>query len=70
MKKLIYYIAFLLLLFFINLLPTSAKEILTCERSKDDLKVREELKNNNNQSAILETPCVDASRRNFIFRSI
>ena len=70
MKKLIYYIAFLLLLFFINLLPTSAKEILTCERSKDDLKVREELKNNNNQGAILETPCVDASSKIYDFADL
>lgn len=70
MKNIIYYLAFLLLLFIINILPTSALEINTCKRSIDDLKVKEELKNDSNIDDILETPCVDASSKIYDFADL
>ena len=59
MKKLIYYVSFLLLLFIISILPTSAKELKTCVRTKENLHVREKFIFDNNLNDILSTPCID-----------
>ena len=59
MKKIIYYLCFLILLFIISILPISAKEIKTCTRSTNNLMVKEELITESNINDILTTPCVD-----------
>ena len=59
MKKLIYFLSLILLLFLINMIPTSAKEIKTCVRTETNLHVRDDVKNKNNLNDILTTPCVD-----------
>ena len=59
MKKIVYYISFLLLLFLISIIPTSAKEFKTCARTTTNLRVREYFVRDDNLNAILETPCVD-----------
>ena len=66
MRKVIYYLCFLLLLFLISIIPTSAKEINTCTRSNDNLHVRDNLVKNN-ISDILSTPCVDESLKVYDF---
>ncbi len=69
-KKLIYYLAFLLLLLIIKSLPVSALEINTCTRTNTDLKVRDSFIKENNRSAILKTPCVDASLKIYDFADL
>ena len=59
MKKWIYYFCLIILLILISIIPTSAKEIRTCTRTVDNLKVRDEFILKNNLNDIMETPCVD-----------
>ena len=66
MKKIIYYLSFILLLFLISIIPASAKEIQMCERSENDLHVRDSMIKNNT-SNILATPCVDAKLKVYDF---
>ena len=58
MKKFIYCICIIVLLFLISIIPTSAKEIKTCIRTNKDLKVPSDVKKDD-INAILNTPCVD-----------
>lgn len=57
MKKFIYSVAIIVLLILISIIPTSAKEIETCKRDVDDLKVPDDV-STNNINDILNTPCV------------
>lgn len=59
MKKWIYYLCLIILLFLISIIPTSAKEFKTCTRNSTNLHVNESLVNNHNIDDILFTPCVD-----------
>ena len=59
MKKIIYYLTFLILLLIINSLPVSAKEIKTCTRTETNLHVRDKFNLGTNKDDILNTPCVD-----------
>ena len=63
MKKIIYYLIYLLLLFLINAIPISAKEIETCTRDENNFK-------NAPHDVILETPCVDANLKVYDFASL
>ena len=58
MKKILYYLCYIILLFLISMIPVSAKEIKMCTRSTSNLHVREEFIKNN-ISDIMSTPCVD-----------
>ena len=61
MKKWIYYLCFIILLFLISIIPTSAKEFKTCTRDSTNLHVRDSLVNNHNTPDIMSTPCVDSN---------
>ena len=58
MKKIVYYLCFILLLFLISIIPASAKELKMCTRSTTNLHVRE-IFVKNNLSDIMSTPCID-----------
>lgn len=58
MKKIIYFLCIIVLLFLISIIPTSAKEIKTCIRTSENLRVPEGVKTND-LDEILKTPCVD-----------
>lgn len=70
MKKIIYYFAYLLLLFFISILPTSAKEYDFCIRTEDNLFVESNLIYSNNKDNILKTPCVDTTIKVYDFADL
>ena len=70
MKKIIYYLCFLIILFLISIIPTSAKEIKTCVRTDTDLRVRESLITGKNYSDIMSTPCVDESEKVYDFANL
>ena len=53
MKKIIYYLTFLILLLIINSLPVSAKEIKTCTRTETNLHVRDKFNLGTNKDDIL-----------------
>lgn len=59
MKKIIYYICYLILLFAISIIPVSARNLKTCVRTETNLHVQDGLYNKNNLNDILSTPCVD-----------
>ena len=59
MKKWIYFLCFILLIFLISIIPVSAKEFKTCTRTTNNLHVRDSLITKYNLSDILATPCVD-----------
>lgn len=58
MRKWIYYLCFILLLFLISTIPVSAKEFKTCTRTTNNLHVNDALINNDNIPDIMSTPCV------------
>ena len=70
MKKIIYYLCFIFLLFLISIIPTSAKENKTCIRTKDNLRVREKFIQNNNLNDILNTPCIDEVEKVYDFADL
>ena len=70
MKKLIYFLSLILLLFLINMIPTSAKEIKTCVRTEANLHVRDDVKNKNNLNDILTTHCVDEVDKVYDFANL
>ena len=61
MKKYIYYIIFILILFLIWKMPVSAREFRTCIRTENNLHVKDFLINNHNLEDIMSTPCVSDS---------
>lgn len=67
MKKIFIYIIYIILLFLISIMPTSAKEIKSCTRTPNDMHVRKELINENNKDAIFNTPCVDEVEKVYDF---
>ena len=70
MKKIIYYLCFLVILFLISIIPTSAKEIKTCVRTDTDLRVRESMITGKNYSDIMSTPCVEGSEKVYDFANL
>lgn len=70
MRKFIYYLSFVLLLYIISILPVSAQSIKMCTRSEKNLHVRENFINDNNIDAIMATPCVDASGKIYDFANL
>ncbi|MBR3661092.1 MAG: TPM domain-containing protein [Bacilli bacterium] len=58
MKKYIYYLIFILILFLIWKLPASAKEFKTCIRTETNLHVKDYFIKGNNLNDIMTTPCV------------
>ena len=70
MKKIIYYVVYLLLLFLISILPTSAKEFDVCTRTEENLFVDSNLINENNIDDILKTPCVDETVKVYDFADL
>lgn len=70
MKKILMYIIYILCLFLISIMPTSAKEIKMCVRSENDLHVRDSLINNNNLQDIYATPCVDDTQKVYDFADL
>ena len=74
MKKIIFYLCLLLLLYLISIIPTSggvvnALEINTCTRSESDLHVRNEFIRGN-ISSILNTPCVSELEKVYDFADL
>ena len=59
MKKIIYFLCYIILLFLISIIPTSAKEFKTCTRSETNLHVIDKFIKSNNINDIMSTPCVD-----------
>ena len=70
MKKIIYYLTFLILLLIINSLPVSAKEIETCTRTETNLHVRGKFNLGTNKDDILNTPCVDDMDKVYDFANL
>ncbi len=70
MKKIIYYLIYILLLLLINILPTSAKEIKTCLRTETNLNVRDQFIKDDNLDDILTTPCVDDMDKVYDFANL
>ena len=70
MKKIIYYLTFLILLLIINFLPVSAKEIKTCMRTETNLHVRDKFNLGTNKDDILNTPCVDDMDKIYDFANL
>ena len=70
MRKVIYYLAVMLLLVIISLLPVSAKENKTCVRTENNLHVRDEFILSNNLRDILTTPCVDEVEKVYDFADL
>ena len=70
MKKIVYYLCFILLLFLISIIPTSAKQIKTCVRTENNLRVRNEVINKKNLNDILKTPCVDETDKIYDFADL
>ena len=70
MKKIIYYLTFLILLLIINSLPVSAKEIKTCTRTETNLHVRDKFNLGTNKDDILNTPCVDDMDKIYDFANL
>ena len=70
MKKIIYYISFILLLFLISVIPVSAKEIKTCTRTESNLHVRNIFNLGTNLDDIMSTPCVDEKTKVYDFADL
>ena len=70
MKKILYFTVFIVLLYLISTIPVSAKEIRTCLRTENDLRVREQFINKNNHYDILNTPCVDEVQKVYDFADL
>jgi len=70
MKKYFYYICILILLFFISIIPASAKEIKMCTRSNTNLHVRDSMITGSNYDDIMSTPCVDNEAKVYDFAEL
>ena len=70
MRKFIYYLCFILLLFLISIIPASAKENKTCVRTETNLRVPDDITNKNNLNDILTTPCVDEVEKVYDFADL
>lgn len=71
MKKIIYLISLIALLFLISIIPTSAKEIKTCTRTNTNLHIPSYIKvNDKNLNNILSTPCVDNINKVYDFSDL
>ena len=70
MKRIFYFICFIILLFLISIIPTSAKEIKTCTRTDNNLHVKESYVNKKNLDDIMLTPCVLDSDKVYDFADL
>ena len=59
MKKWIYYVCLIILLFLISIIPASAKEFKICTRTSTNLHVKDSFIRKDNIDDIMSTPCVD-----------